>query len=138
MSIFANIVNAEHTFVAYIEKKLTELEKAAPTIEKVTEQAISYAVTALKVVAAQVDPKTAGTLSTISQKLVTLGSVVYDLGAHASLADEFGVIVSDLNSILSLGSIKNANLVGGITKVVQTIATLVAVFAKIAPVVAAA
>lgn len=135
MSIFSSISNAAHTFAAWFEKTMTRLESSAPAIEKTASASITYAVTALKIVAAQFTPGSgeATTISAIITKLVTLSSVVYDMGAHPSLAGEFQVVVDDLNQFLSLGSIKNANLVSGITKVVSTIAALVSAFATVAP-----
>lgn len=140
MSIFSAIGNAEHTAIAWIEKEWAKFQKAAPTIEHLTEEGINYATAGLKVVLAQLDPasKEAEVILGSIKKLTNLSAVVFDFGAHPTLAGEFQVVVNDLGAILSLGGIKNANLVGGITKAVSTIAALVSAFLQIAPVVAAA
>lgn len=140
MSIFTNISNAAHTFVAWFEAEITKLVNSAPTIEQTAAKGFQYAAAVLGIVLAQVTPgsEAAKVLAEAISDIKTISSVVYDAGAHPTVGTLIQDVVGNLNALLSAGHISNAGLVNTITKVVSTLAALVSAFATVAPVVAAA
>lgn len=130
MSIFSAISKAAHSAVSWFEKQWASFEKNAPTVEALADHAFKYSVLGLKVVLAQVGPDTAAgkVISDVIKNLLTVSSVVYDVGAHSSLSGVLQTIVADLNSILDEAHIKNAATRGSIAKIIQTIEALVEAF----------
>ncbi len=139
MSIFSNIANAAHTFVAWFEKEVTAFEKAAPSLEKSADAAFKYASLVLGIVQAQVAPgsEAAKILGEIMSDIKVASAVVFDAGAHPNVAGLVQTIVDNLNALLTASHISNAGLVSTITKVIGTLAALVSAFSSVAPLVAA-
>ena len=136
MSIFSNIANAAHTFVAWVEKEYATFVKEAPAIEHYIEQGINYAVGVLKIVLAQVEAGSpaANILTKAIQDLLTISAISYDAGAHPSLGGLFQTVINNLSGIESVAGIKNANTVATITKVVNTLAAIVSAVLALTPV----
>ncbi len=139
MSIFTSITNAEHTFVAWFEKELAKVEAAAPSVETFVENGSTYAVAALKIVAAQVTPgsQAAGILTKAIQDLLTASAVAYDAGAHPTLATLFQDVVTNLGGLETATGIKNSSTVATVGKVISTIGAIASALLQLAPVAAA-
>ena len=139
MSIFSNIANAEHTFVAWAEKEWAKFEKEAPKLEKLADQSFVWAQAVLKVVLTQVGPTsdTGKVITEVLHDLSTASAVVYDAGANPTAGSLISDIVTNLSGLLSAGHVKDAGTLATITKVVSTLSVLVSAFVNVAPVVAA-
>lgn len=135
MSIFSGIENAAHTFVGWIESEWTKFEKAAPSIEALTEAGAKYAVGVLTIVSAQVEPgsEAAKIISTALADIETASAVVYDAGAHPSVATLWQDIVGNLGALETATGIKNPGTVATVAKVISTLAALAQAFLAIAP-----
>lgn len=138
MSIFTEIASAEHTFVAWFEKEITALEKAAPTLEKDADAVFTYATTGLAIVASQLEAGSpaAVLVSKALADLKTASATVYDFGTSPTIGTFIQSIVSNLGGLEGLAGIKSATAVSTVGKVVSTLAALATAFLQIAPAVA--
>ena len=139
MSIFSNIANAAHTFVSWFEKELSKVEAAAPTIEQSVEKGATYGVAVLKIVASQVTAGSpaAGIINTAIGDLLTASAVVFDAGAHPTVATLFQDIVTNLGGLETATGVKNPSTVATVGKVISTIAAIASALLNIAPIAAA-
>jgi hypothetical protein len=127
--------NAVHTFVGWFEKEITALEKNAPAIERTVEAAAKYATGILTIVGSQVEPGSdAGKIiSTALSDVKVASAVVYDAGAHPSVASMFQGIASNLGGLETATGIKNPASVATVGKVVSTLSALASVFLTLTP-----
>jgi hypothetical protein len=123
MSIFSGIASADHTFVAWAEKELTKVEKAAPTIEKVVDTGIAYLTPVLNIAlaatgAGAVVPEVDEVISEAQKDLMVVSSVIYDFGPTPTAASMFASIKTNLQGLLSAGHIKSATGTAAVNKAI--------------------
>ena len=136
MSLFSNLAAAKNTFVAWIEKEYAKFQSEAPAIETFIENGVKYATGVLKIVLSQVDANSpaAKIITTAVQDLLTLSAVVYDAGAHPSLASGFQDVVANLGALETAHGIKNPGTVATVGQVISTIAAIAASLLPVAAV----
>jgi len=138
MSIFSNIVNAEHTFAAWAEKELLKLEGVAPTIERVVDTVLTYAGPALQTVVTLEAGEPAGALvakiiGTVQSDLTAASGLINDFGATPSVASVFSAVASNLSTLLADTGVKNPKSVSTVTKIVGEVNAIAAAIAAAIP-----
>ncbi len=138
MSIFANIVAAEHTFAAWCEKEWAIVFKNAPKVESVLAATLKYAGPALQTVVTAEAGSAAGALvgkviEDAQAGLVAASGLVYDFGATPTVGGVISSVQSNLSSLLSAGHVTNANSVATVNRVVNELSALVSAIPTTTP-----
>jgi hypothetical protein len=121
MSIFASLANAEHTFAAWVEKELAAAVKAEPKIEQTATAILKYAGGALTIAATIEGGAAAGSvvsaaISEAQAGVIAAGSLLYDFGAHPSVASVLTSATTNLSAVLAAGHVTNPASVAAVTR----------------------
>ena len=128
-NIFTKMDSALHTFGAWAEKVLGDLNKAAPALESTAAAILKYAGPALQTVVTAEAGGSAGALvgkvvADAQAGITAASGFIYDYGATPSAASITGSVVSNLQSLLAAGKITNPTSVATVTNVVTNLNNL--------------
>lgn len=130
-SLIARIEGAEKSTVAWIAKKLTEIEGKEPAIAKVVDAALTYVVPVLKIaLVATGDPAAAAVVGAVAAQAETdlsvASALVTDFGPTPTAATAFASVATNLSGLLAAGHVKSPTAVAAVTKAVSEVGVLAA------------
>jgi len=141
-SIFQDIEGAEKSTAAWIEKRLAEIEKKAPAIEKVIDTSLTYITPVLQIALSSTgDPAAAAIVGAVATQaetdLAIASSLVTDFGPTPTAATAFSAVQTNLSALLTAGHVKSVTAVAAVTKAVSEVGVLASAVQKAATAIAA-
>jgi hypothetical protein len=122
MSIFSDIANAAKSTAAWIEKELTKILKAAPTVLSVIDTTLSYTSTIIEVIVERVagtaaEAEVAKILTEVQSDIKVAQAVIYDTGASTTVSGLLDAIIANLKALETAGHISDTATIALVTKV---------------------
>lgn len=129
VSVFAKVVAAEHSTVAWLEKEIVVLEGEAPTIERVVDTGLAYIGPALQLSLTFLgDAPAAALVGVVVQKaqadLKAASALITDFGPTPTAATMFQSVETNLTALLAAGQVTSSKSVAAVTKAINEIGIL--------------
>jgi hypothetical protein len=129
MKILATIVATEHTFASWVEKELQNLEKKAPTIERIVDTSVSYIGPVLQIALTSLGDAPAASLvddvvSKTNQDLAVASALITDFGPTPTAASIFASVKTNLGAVLTDANVTNPTTVDAVNKAISEVGAL--------------